>query len=86
MTTYEQYCDLCNELIALVYQKSPTIELPEMINYVDMYQITLLWQHSIYTMINNVFYNYTLGHVTPDYFDKFLADLKMKLTDEEKEI
>ena len=79
MTTYEEYCKICNELIALLYQKTPTIELPEMINYIDMYQITLLWQHSIYAMINNVFYNYTLGHVSPDYFDKFLSELKTKL-------
>lgn len=82
MTTYEEYCEICNELIALLYQKSPTIEMPEMINYIDMYQITLLWQQSIYKMINNVFYNYTLGHVSPDYFDKFLSELKTKLSSE----
>ena len=79
MTTYEEYCNLCNEIISIVYQKTPNIELPEMINYVDMYQIGVLWQNSIYTMINNVFYNYTLGHVTSEYFDKFLSDLKHKL-------
>jgi hypothetical protein len=81
MTTYEEYCDLCNELLALVYQKSPTIEMPEMINYVDMYNISMIWKNSVYTMINNVFYNYTLGHVTPEYFDKFLGELKDKLVD-----
>lgn len=79
MTTYEEYCKICNEVIALLYQKTPTIELPEMINYIDMYQITMLWRNSIYSIINTVFYNYTVGHVSQDYFDKFLSELKTKL-------
>ena len=80
MPTYDEYCVLCNEVIALAYQKQPQIELSEMLNPNELYQITILWQNSIYSMINNVFYNYTIGQITGEYFDKFLADLKIKLS------
>ena len=66
-TTYDEYCVLCNEVIALVYQKQPQIELSEMLNPNELYQITILWQNSIYSMINTVFYNYTIGQITGEH-------------------
>ena len=67
MPTYDEYCVLCNEVIALVYQKQPQIELSEMLNPNELYQITILWQNSIYSMINTVFYNYTIGQITGEH-------------------
>ena len=81
MTTYDEYCTLCNDIIALLYYKNPTIELTEILNPVDIYQITMLWRSSMYSMLNTMFYNYMCGQVTAEYFDKFLSDLKIKLTE-----